>query len=794
MPDYDLIIRGGLVYDGSGADPLNADVGISGDTIAAVGDLASASAAAEVDAAGLAVAPGFINMLSWSNESLIYDGRSQSEIRQGVTLEVLGENVSMGPLTEAMKSTEPGAYMDQDDIRFPVEWTTLGEFLEWLERRGVAPNIASFVGSATVRIHEIGYDDRPPTPEEQARMNDLVRQAMREGAVGLSSALIYPPAAYQDFDELLELARAAGEYGGMYISHIRSEGSGVEDAVAELIEVADIASVRAEIYHLKLSGQSNWGKLDSVIAMIEEARASGIAITADMYPYPFSGTGLDACIPPWAHDGGFKKLLERIADPETRERIKADMVQPSDSWENMYAENSPENIMLAGFRKEHLRPLQGRTLADVARERGTSAKDTALDLIAEDDSRVFVMYFSMAEDNLRRQVTLPWLSFCSDAASMAPEGVFLNKNPHPRAYGSFARVLAKYVRAEGLITLQEAVRRLTALPAENLRLERRGRLQSGFYADVVVFDPQTIQDHATPENPHQYATGMKHVFVNGVQVLNDGEHTGATPGRVVRGPGWRQTIPYSYDYPAALHPFFTLGSDYGGNYVELEVGKAHIPDLIRLGTDDRLLLTERVEAHHFAPVHAWRRLAQLGAKEAAEPLAALLSMPDPLFVQELPQVYALIGPAAIPTLANALASDKASPFGRVTALTCLRAMGDAHPEMYDVCVGLMLAQLEQYEHNPTMLNSFLVQTLVRMRIEEAAPAMIQAYESGNVWEQIAGPLKENLVEMGVVLSDEMRALLGHRTDDDDAAAGRSRPAKRRADAKKKAKRKQSRRK
>lgn len=792
MPDYDLIIRSGTVYDGSGADPITADVGIRGDTIAAVADLSGATAAAEVDASGLAVAPGFINMLSWSNESLIHDGRSQSEIRQGVTLEVLGEGVSMGPLTEAMKSTEPGAYMDQDDIRYPVEWTTLGEYLDWLAARGVSPNIASFVGSATVRIHEIGYGDREAGPEELARMAELVRQAMREGAVGLSSALIYPPATYHSFEELLELVRAAGEYGGLYISHIASEGADIENAVADFLDLADLARVRAEIYHLKVAGQSNWNKLDSVIEMIEDARRDGLHITADMYTYPYSGTGLDACIPPWAHDGGFTKLLERIADPETRARIKADMERPDDDWENMFADNSPENIMLAGFRKEHLRPLQGRTLADVARERGTSPKDTLLDLIAEDESRVFAMYFSMSEDNLRRQVTLPWVSFCSDAASMAPEGVFLNKNPHPRAYGAFARVLAKYVREEGLLTLQEAVRRLTSLPAENLRLERRGLLKDGYYADVVVFDPAAIQDHATPENPHQYATGMAHVFVNGVQVLKDGEHTGATPGRVVRGPGWGQTVPYGYDYPAALHPFLTLGGDYAGTYAEFEIGRAFIPDLIRLATDKRLYEIERTRTYHWAPMHAWRRLGQLRAKEAAEPLTELFSYIDPLVIQEIPAVYTMLGPETIGVLAAVLSDEHASPIARSVALSCLRNIAEEYPQVYDLCTGIMITQLEQGEANGPMLNSFLVRQLVEMGAESAIEAIIRAYGETEMWENISGTLRENLVKLGVMMSDEMRTLLGRDDGDDEyPEARRARDAVRRADAKKKAKRKQA---
>ncbi len=798
MTDYDLIVRGGTVYDGSGADPFTADVGIRGDTIAAIGDLSGATAAVEVDASGLAVAPGFINMLSWSNESLIYDGRSQSEIRQGVTLEVLGEGVSMGPLNEAMKSTELGAYLEQDDITYPIEWTTLGEYLDWLAARGVSPNIASFVGSATVRIHEIGYDDREATPEELERMVELVRQAMREGAVGLSSALIYPPATYHRPDELEALVRAAGEYGGLYISHIASEGADIENAVSDFIDLADWADIRAEIYHLKVAGQSNWHKLDSVIEIIENARSDGLHITADMYTYPYSGTGLDACIPPWAHEGGFKKLLERIADPETRERIKADMERPTDTehpddlWENMYADNSPESIVLAGFRKEHLRPLQGRTLADVARERGTSPKDTLLDLIAEDESRVFAMYFSMSEDNLRRQVTLPWVSFCSDAASMAPEGVFLNKNPHPRAYGAFARLLAKYVRDEGLITLQEAVRRLTALPAQNLRLERRGLLKDGYYADVVVFDPAAIQDHATPENPHQYATGVMHVLVNGVPVLKDGEHTGATPGRVVRGPGWGQTVPYGFDYPQALHPFLTLGGGYTGNYAEFEIGRAHIPDLIRMATDRRLYDPERALAYHWAPMHAWRRLGQLGAKEAAEPLTKLFNFIDPLIVQEMPTVYAMLGPETIGTLAAVLSDDRDTPIARTTALACLRNIAEEYPEVYDLCVGIVTAQLEQGQSNGPWLNSFLVRTLANLQAESAVTSIIRAYDECEIWENVAGTLKDNLVAMGVVMSDELRALLGRDDEDDtDTEIEHLRAARRRADAKKKAKRKQA---
>ncbi|MAS32394.1 MAG: aminoacylase [Anaerolineaceae bacterium] len=538
---YDIILRNGTIYDGSGQAPTKGDVAISGDQIAAIGQLSAFTGAVEYDLNGLAVAPGFINMLSWSPESLIEDGRSQSEIRQGVTLEVMGEGSSMGPLNDAMKADGPGSYMAQGDIKYDVEWTTLGEYLEWLEKRGVSCNIASFVGSSTLRIHTIGYDDRPPTDEEMAEMKRLLRQAMEEGAMGMSAALIYTPAFYAKTDELIELAKVIREYDGMYISHIRSEGSAFMEALDEFLTIAREADVTAEIYHLKAAGQSNWPKMDTAIEKMEQALAEGLRVSADMYTYPFSGTGLDACIPPWAHEGGHDAMITRLKDPETRERVKADMTSPSDDWENMYAENSPANILLAGFQKEHLRSLQGKTLLEVMQMRGSqSAKDTLIDLIVEDDSRIFTMYFSMSEDNLRKQVALPWVSFCSDAESQAPEGVFLNSIPHPRAYGSFARVIGKYVRDEGIIPLEEAVRRLAAFPAQCLKLDRRGMLKTGYFADVVVFDPANVQDYATPQNPFQYATGMVHVFVNGTQVLKDGEHTNARPGRVVRGPGWKQ--------------------------------------------------------------------------------------------------------------------------------------------------------------------------------------------------------------------------------------------------------------
>ena len=524
MPEYDLIIRGGTIYDGSGATPFTGDVAIAGDQIAAVGDLGRASGSQEIHAAGRAVAPGFINMLSHAQQTLIADGRSQSDIRQGVTLEVMGEGASaMGPLNEAMTRERTER---QGDIKFAIEWTTLGEYLAYLEARGVSTNVASFVGASVVRIHEIGYQDRPPTPDELSRMRALVRQAMEEGAVGLSSALIYAPDMYASTEELIALCEVVATYDGMYISHIRSEGSRIFEALDEFLSIVRATGVRGEIYHLKLAGPANWGKLDAVIEKIESARAEGLRVSADMYTYPASSTGLTSLIPGWAQEGGHDAMIGRLQNPVTREQVRPE-IQAAGG----------EHILLVAFKNGALKPLIGKRLAEVAASRGRSVEDTVMDLIVEDDSRVGAVFFSMSEDNVRREIALPWVSFGSDGGSLAPEGVFLKSSIHPRAYGTFARLLGKYVREEKVIPLEEAVRRLTSFPAENLRLERRGRLAEGYFADVVVFDPDTIQDHATFENPHRYATGVAHVYVNGVQVLNDGEHTGATPGRFIRGPG-----------------------------------------------------------------------------------------------------------------------------------------------------------------------------------------------------------------------------------------------------------------
>lgn len=536
-PSYDAIVRGGTIYDGSGDAPHAADVGISGDSIAFIGDLSGATAPLIIDAAGRAVAPGFINMLSWATEPLLVDGRSQSDIRQGVTLEVFGEGWSMGPLNEAMKARE---LEEQGDLKYDIEWTTLGEYLEHLERKGVATNVASFVGATTVRIHELGYDNRDPTPDELERMRALVRQAMEEGALGVGSSLIYAPAFYAKTPELVALAQEAGRYGGMYISHMRSEGNALLEAMDELITIAREADVPAEIYHLKLAGAENWSKMDAVLERIESARAEGLRITTDMYTYTAGATGLDAAMPPWVQEGGLQEWRRRLQDPAIRERVVREMRTPTDEWESLYLlAGSPERVLLVAFRQDSLKYLTGRTLEQVARERGVSPEVAAMDLVIADDSRVGTVYFLMSEDNVKRQITLPYMSFGSDAGSLATEGVFLRSNPHPRAYGNFARLLGKYVREEKVIPLEEAVRKLTSLPAENLKIRRRGALRPGHHADIVIFDPATITDHATFEQPHQYATGVEHVFVNGVLVLNDGDHTGALPGRVVRGPGWR---------------------------------------------------------------------------------------------------------------------------------------------------------------------------------------------------------------------------------------------------------------
>ena len=535
---YDAVIRNGLIYDGSGSVPRKGDVAIAGDRIAAVGDIGSGRGSIEIDAHGRAVAPGFINMLSWATESLIIDGRSQSDIRQGVTLEVFGEGWSMGPLSEPMKRE---AREHQSDFKYAIEWTTLGEYLDYLTRRGISPNVASFIGAATVRIHELGYENRPPTAAELERMKNLVRQAMREGALGVGTALIYAPATYAGTPELVELCKAAAESGGMYISHMRSEGNHLLEGIDELISIAREAGVPAEIYHLKAAGQPNWPKMDSAIEKVNAARAAGLKISANMYTYPAGGTSLDAMIPPWAHEGGSKKMIERLKDPETRQRIVTEMRTPAESWENLgLLSGSPERIILAAFGTNALKPLTGKSLGEVAKMRGKSPEETAIDLVIEDDAATGAIFFLMSEENIRKGIAQPWVSFGSDAESPAPEGVFLKSNPHPRAYGNVARLLGKYVRDEKVISLQEAVRRLTSVPATNLKIDRRGLLQPGYFADVVVFDPDTVADHATFEKPHQYSTGVSDVFVNGVQVVRDGEHTGAKPGRVVRGPGYRK--------------------------------------------------------------------------------------------------------------------------------------------------------------------------------------------------------------------------------------------------------------
>ena len=535
---YDLLIRNGIVYDGSGAPPRNVDVAIDDDRVVALLERGSrADARKDIDAEGRAVAPGFINVLSWATESLIADGRGVSDTKQGVTLEIFGEGWSMGPLNPAMKAESSRR---QGDIRYAVEWTSLDEYLEFLEERGIAPNVASFIGATTVRVHELGEADVQPDAAQLARMQDLVRSAMREGALGVGSSLIYPPAFFAKTEELIALSQAAAEFGGGYISHMRSEANQLPEAIDEIIAIGRATGQRVELYHFKAAGEKNWPAMARAIEKIEAARADGVKISANMYAYTAGATGLTAGLPPWIQDGGHDAMTARLKDPETRARVIAEMKVPTDAWENLrLLAGSAERVLLIGFKNEELKPLTGKSLADVSEMRGTPVEDTILDLIVEDDSRVDAAYFLMSEENVELGLKQAWVSLGSDAESSAPEGVFLKSSTHPRAYGNFARFLGHYVRERKLMSLAEGIHRLTGLPAANWKLKDRGCLDEGCYADLVVFDPASIEDHATFDEPQQYATGVSDVFVNGVQVLRGGEHTGATPGRVVRGPGWR---------------------------------------------------------------------------------------------------------------------------------------------------------------------------------------------------------------------------------------------------------------
>jgi N-acyl-D-amino-acid deacylase len=535
----DLLVQNGVIYDGSGRDPITGDVAVRDGRVVAVGKLADYQAKQKLDAKGLAVAPGFINTLSWATESLIHDGRAMSDIKQGVTLEIFGEGASMGPVNDLIRQE---MIKTQTDIRYDITWTTLGEYLDFLTKKGVSPNVASFVGATTVREHVLGYENRAPTAAELARMQELVRQAMREGALGVGSSLIYAPASYAKTDELIAITQAAGEFGGAYISHLRSEGDRFLEALDELLLIAKEAKVPAQVYHLKAAGQKNWPKMQQAIDKIEAARKSGLKITADMYSYTAGATGLDASMPTWVQEGGIDAWIERLKKPEIRARVLQEMRDPKANFESLLlAAGSPDRVLLIGFKTEKLKPLTGKTLAEVAKMRGVSPEDAAIDLVIEDRTRVATAYFLMSEENVKLGLSQPWVNIDSDAEAPAPEGPFLLSNPHPRAYGTFARFLGHYVRDQKVTTLQDAIRRLTSLPATTFKLKNRGCLRSDCFADIVVFDPAKIKDHATFQKPHQYATGVEHVFVNGVQVLRDGEHTGAKPGQVVRGPGFGPT-------------------------------------------------------------------------------------------------------------------------------------------------------------------------------------------------------------------------------------------------------------
>ena len=535
---YETIIRNGRIYDGNGEKPYTADIAINADTIAFIGDLKDAEAKNETDAKGQAVSPGFINMLSWATESLIHDGRSQSDIRQGVTLEVMGEGSSMGPLNPKMKSEMQNG---QGDIKYKVEWNTLGEYLSFLEKKGISCNVASFIGAGTVRTYVVGEDNRAATPAELDSMQLLVRQAMLEGAMGVGSSLIYPPDFFASTNELIALCKEASKHGGMYISHMRSEGNKLNEAIEELITIAKEANIPAEIYHLKAAGKDNWSKMDGVIKRIEKARAEGLRITADMYTYLAGATGLTAGFPPSLQDGGFGKLWQRLQDPVIRSKMaKAMQTNPAD-WENLYyAAGSPENVLLLGFTQDSLKKYTGKTLADVAKIRGKSPEETAMDLIVQDSTRIGVAFFMMNENIVKKQLALPWVSFGSDAGSYSPEGVFLKSQPHPRSYGNFIRVIGHYVRDEKLLPLEKAIYKLAKLPATNLKLKKRGELKIGNYADIIIFDPSKVQDHAVYDKPQQFATGISDVFVNGIAVLKNGEHTNAKPGKFIKGPGYKK--------------------------------------------------------------------------------------------------------------------------------------------------------------------------------------------------------------------------------------------------------------
>ena len=523
---YDIVLQNGLIYDGEGGEPYAGDIGINADTIAFIGEPNTLAGTEVIPLDGMATAPGFINMLSWANVTLLEDGRSQSDIRQGVTLEVMGEGRSMGPLNPKMKENMQN---DQGDIKFDVAWTTLGEYLQHLEDKGVSTNVTSFVGNGTLRTHVIGFDNRPATEEEMEQMKQLAQQAMEEGAVGVSSSLLYAPSMYASTEELIELSKVAASYDGMYISHIRNEGDELLESLDELIQISKEANIRSEVYHLKASSKQNWGKMDKAIAKIDSARNAGLPVTADIYTYNASSTGLHVQLPDWARENGVTAMLERLADPKNRER----------AIKELEFRNGPETILLVGFRSEEMRKYSGKYLNEVAEEWGKSPEETLVDLLLQDQSRVQVVYFSMSEENIKKKMAIPWVSFCSDAGSYTNEGVFVKQMTHPRSYGSFIRVLGKFARDEGVITLEEGIRKLTSLPADNLKLKKRGRLKVGHYADVVVFNPQKVTDKATFTEPHQYAEGVIHVFVNGGQVLQDGEHTGATPGRFVKGPGYK---------------------------------------------------------------------------------------------------------------------------------------------------------------------------------------------------------------------------------------------------------------
>jgi len=523
---YDLVIKNGTIIDGSGGESFVSDIAIKNGKIHRIENNISGTNSSEIDASGQIVAPGFIDILSWASGPIVYDGEVQSVVCQGITTAIFGEGWSMGPVNETVREEMRSMWKEYN---IPYDWKTLADYLKFVEKQGTSVNIASFVGATTVRLYVIGNEDRLATPEEMKQMKELVRIEMEAGALGVASSLVYTPAFYADTEELIELSKTAAEYGGIYISHILGEGADLIEAMEELITITEKAKIPAEIYHLKAAGKENWNKLDDAIALIEEARKRGLDITADIYPYTAGATGLDAMLPPWSKEGGTPALIKRLKQKSTREKIKKEILTSTSGWENFYwMAGGGEGILVSYLAKN--KEFQGKSIADIADILKKDEIDTIFDLLIEEDGFGGGIFFLMSEENVTKKMQLPWVSFCTDEDAYKLTGLMSNRNPHPRAYGTFPRILGKYVREESALTLEEAIRKMSALPAEKLGLKDRGRIEKDLAADIVIFDPETVIDKATYNEPHQFPEGINYVIVNGKIVVKDGIHTGAKPG------------------------------------------------------------------------------------------------------------------------------------------------------------------------------------------------------------------------------------------------------------------------